>query len=93
MIRVTIELLPHGYESKKRTIGMVEIANDGSGTWEDGNYNVRLTKEPPVAKRQGTWKKGRVEGFPRLVLGPYDLLYRALRACVGSRNKEVKAKS
>lgn len=87
MIRVTIELLPYGFEHNKRTLGIINIANDGSGDQDTGNYNVSLSKEPPIAKTRGIWKRGRVEGFPRLVLGPYDLLYRALKACVGSRNK------
>ena len=86
MIRVTIELLPWGNEERKRTIGVVEIANDGTGDHETGNYNATLSKEPPIAKTRGVWKRGRVEGFPRLKYGPYDLLYRVLKVCVGKRN-------
>ena len=86
MLRVTIDLLPSGDESRKRTLGVVEIANDLTGDIEFGNYDVRLMKSL-VGKHTQTWKRGRVEGFPRERLGPYDLLYRALRATVGGRNR------
>lgn len=81
MLRITIELVPHGIESRKSTLGVIKIANDATGTLSSGNYDVTLSKEPPIAKRTGIWKKGTVEGFPRQKLGPYDLLFRALRAC------------
>lgn len=86
MIRVTIELLPHGREDRAETIGTVEIINDGYGSETTGHYDVKLMKSPRYAKTPGVWRKGRVTNFPRLTLGPYDLLYRALRACVGTRN-------
>lgn len=86
MLRVTIDLLPSGDESRKRTLGVVNIANDLTGDLDTGNYDVWLSKSL-VGKAGQTWKKGRVEGFPRRRLGPYDLLYRALRATVGGRNR------
>ena len=86
MLRVTIELVPLGREEGKRTIGVVEIANDGSGDRTTGNYDVRLFKHL-VGKGGQVWKRGRVEGFPRQALGPYDLVFRALRATVGGRNR------
>lgn len=103
MLRCTIELVPHGFEERKRTIGIIEIANDGSGDYDQGNYKVILKKTPPwkgALKHQ--WKKallnlshedkeiitGNVQGFDRIKRGPYDLLYRALRACgLDRRNK------
>lgn len=45
MIRVTVELIPHGVESKKRPIGTMEIANDGTGTVHVGNYKGVLHAE------------------------------------------------
>lgn len=93
MIRITIELLPGGDESKARPLGAIGIANDGTGTKALGNYDVVLLH----SNGKEAWRTGRVEGFPRdgrLVntgeggrrLGAYDLLYRALRATVGKRN-------
>jgi hypothetical protein len=82
MIRVTVELLPKGDESQKRHLGTALIANDGTGSEREGNYNVQLSKwgEPGIA-----WKKGRVEGFPRKGLGPWDLLGVALATILADR--------
>jgi hypothetical protein len=64
MIRCTIELLPGGDEDRKRTIGLVEIANVG-GTHEKGNYVCVLAKTPPFAGAlRRAWKKGMVVGDP-----------------------------
>lgn len=84
MLRVTIELLPFGSEARKRHLGTIDIANDGAGTRERGNYKVRLSK---FGRPASDWKTGAVENFPRLSLGPYDLLLRALVSTVGSRNR------
>jgi hypothetical protein len=60
VIRCTIELLPGGDETRRRTIGLVEIANVG-GTEAVGNYAVVLTKTPPFAgSLRAAWKRGRV---------------------------------
>lgn len=82
MIRVTIELLPHGFETDKETLGVVEIANDGTGTLTNGSYRYKLFKRG----MKGIWKSGGVSGFPRQKLGSYDLLYRVLKAAIGNRN-------
>ena len=58
MIRVTIELIPRGDESKKKNLGVVEIANDGQGTTTHGNYMVRLCK---FGRPTHTWIKGVVQ--------------------------------
>ena len=95
MLRCTIELVPHGDETKVRPIGIVEIANDATGDTQTGNYVVMLKKSPPfrgVLKKK--WSRdmplpksdkeviaGHVEGFSRLRSGPYELLYLALCAC------------
>jgi hypothetical protein len=88
MLRVTIELLPFGREDRKRHLGTVDIANDGRGTRERGDYKVRLSK---FGRPFTEWRSGAVQGFPRLTLGPYDLLLRALIATVGDRQKRLVA--
>jgi len=40
-LRVTVELIPRGDERRKRKVAVVDIANDGTGTYEVGNYDVR----------------------------------------------------
>lgn len=82
MIRVTIELLPLGDESRKRHLGTAIIANDGTGTRAHGNYNVRLSRR---GNPESTWKTARITGFRRLQHGAYDLLLLALAATIGQR--------
>ncbi len=97
MIRITIELIPHGIESRKSILGIATIVNDGTGgdgrgaANTTGNYEVTLSKRG--AQVSQVWRKGRVEGFPRLKLGVYDLLYRGLRNIVGSRNPDPVPRS
>lgn len=104
MLRCTIELVPFGDESRKRTIGMVEIANTGTGNKELGNYVVILKKTPPfTGALKAVWRRGMLEGEDEEVIaaqvlghhrakrGVYDLLYKALKACgLEDRNKELK---
>lgn len=42
MYRVTVELIPHGDEQRKRTVATMEIANDLTGDEITGNYKYRL---------------------------------------------------
>lgn len=81
MLRVTIELLPHGSESRTRLLGTAYIVNDGFGSENSGNYQVTLSR------RGGKEYKGEVTDFPRKRLGPWDLLFQALAVTVGSKRK------
>jgi len=83
MIRVTVELLPGGDASRARHLGTAEIANDGTGTAEAGNYVVTLSK---WGRPKQAWKRGAFSGFDRKRLGPWDLLLCALISCgIGDR--------
>jgi hypothetical protein len=94
MIVIRIELWPRGDKEKAQLLGEIEITNDGTGTVQIGNYNTKLYKwSKGRTKRGGIWKQGKVTGFPRLKLGPYDLLLRALLAVVGKRNARAIAES
>jgi hypothetical protein len=85
MIRVTIEMIPGG-TGEPRHMGTIEIANDGTGTNESGNYKVRLAK---FGQPASSWLRAVVTNFNRKTRGPYDLLLQALVATVGGRNKAV----
>lgn len=89
MIRVTVELVSAVHPDRSRVLGIAEIGNDGvTSTATDGkrgSYTVRLSKWAP--KLGETWKRGRVVDFDRVKRGAWDLLFLALRACVGERNK------
>lgn len=93
MIVVKIEMWPGGIENhpRKREIGRVVIANVG-GDNATGHYDVTMPKSAEYAKRLGIWKQGKVLNFPRLRLGPHDLLLRALIACIGPRSKDAMAR-
>ncbi len=60
MIRVTIDIIPFGKEEERRTLQIVDIANDTtSPTPELGNYDYKAT---------GSINKlGRIEKFPRAI--------------------------
>lgn len=91
MIRVIVDLVPHGDESRTRRIGLIEIANDATGNNVIGNYSVAMTTAEPHenAYRRGIAiteaadpnevRTAAVTGFER-VRGVYALLYRALEA-------------
>ena len=61
MIRITIQLIPKGDESRARTLGTMEIANDGTGDLQVGNYEGTLHAE----YTQPNGRKGRVSNFNR----------------------------
>ncbi len=92
MIVVKIEMWPGGMEDhpRKRELQRIFITNSG-GTNEIGHYDVKIPKSPEYARRGGIWKSGRVVDFPRLRLGPADLLLRALVACIAGRSREAVA--
>ena len=52
---------------------------------EIADYSVELS-HPDDHRKPGAWMEGRVQGFRRRDLTIWDLLFRALRACVGDRN-------
>jgi len=81
VLRITIELVPWGIESRAKIIATGTIANTGTGTPTSGNYRVELRD---ATDRK--WKSGTITGFPRKRLLAWDLLYRALEKVVGNRN-------
>jgi len=88
MIRITVELVPFGTGDPVH-LGTAIIANDGTGTHEFGNYDVRLGKKGhdlTASIWSHPWRSGKVIGFPRKQLLGWDLVYRALRDVVGERN-------
>ena len=79
MLRVTVELVPHGHEEEKEVIGIASIVNDGSGTHELGNYVAFFLTHDSL------WGQSIVKKFPREE-NVWELLYRALT--VAKKNRE-----
>ncbi len=89
MLRIRIDLLP-AMGGKATRIDELLIVNDGSGTKERGNYRVwrqQFKTDVRSSKAYSSPVSGEVRGFPRLELGPWDLLYLALKDLVGKRNE------
>lgn len=84
MLRVTIEIVPWGFESLTRKVGVVQISNVG-GSEEVGDYHVRADGD-----RDGQWQMlfdGDVNGIPR---GDF---VECVLACLEPMTKKPKPKA
>ena len=68
MLKITIEVLPHGKKANRKVLGNATIINDSTGDEEIGNYDATVLGASPV----------RVEGFKRSD-GVWKLLYKVLQ--------------
>lgn len=78
MLKVTVQLYPGGSSIHKKTLGIINIGNDGTGTEGISNYNYALCKED----LKTLLKQGRIEQFTR-ERGCYQLLYEVLKDVFG----------
>jgi hypothetical protein len=78
MIEITVRMIPQGDQARAYIKGVMRIANDGTGTKSSGNYKVFVSRQNQPEKE---WKSTRFQGFPRRVLGVWQLIYCALLAC------------
>ena len=85
MIRVTIEMVPYGDESRAKVLHVGVIANSGTGSQTHGNYWFSLSQRGT----RKVWRKGAVEGFARKRLDAWYLLYRVLQEALGDRGKAL----
>lgn len=96
MVIVQILMAPKGDRANAYLMAEGTIANISQGAMRSadalvGDYDVRLMKAVRFQKPGQpvpVWKRGRVMGFPRKRLGEWDLLLRALCACLFKRNPE-----
>lgn len=73
LIRVTLEIIPRGDESKKFVAGTLDIENDGTGAHDMsnggiGHYNYELrgpVQDGDCAMPNEHWECGRLESFDR----------------------------
>ena len=82
MIVIRAELWPNGDKNQSKHLGTAKIINDNTGNLSMGNYKILLSGK----NSKQIWRAGAIKGFPRKVLGHWDLLYRALKELVGERN-------
>ena len=74
MLRVTVELVPAGNPTKKRVLGVMEIAN-ASDLADRSDYHVVALGASASSRKIGT-----VRGHERLKWGPWKLIVKAIRA-------------
>jgi len=72
MIRVTVELWPLGSNENKKTLAIFDIANDGTGSSERGNYKARLNP-------RNAWTENAVVNYPRKSYHVTKLVYLVLK--------------
>lgn len=75
MIRVTVELVPHGDESRARVLARGTMTNDGTGTLQRGNYRFQLSQS---GRPNATSRVGSVRDFPRRAKNVWWLLREVL---------------
>ena len=81
MLRVTVDLVPFGIESRKRTIATAKIWNDATGTPARGNYQFTLSQN---GRPDRIWKAGSLKNFPRKRMGIWWLLFLVLLKVLGA---------
>lgn len=83
MLRIIIELWPQGSYENKRTIGVMDIYNDGSGTERRGNYGYRVFKRRATvdgfSARLPISREGRIKNYPRKSYSVWILVKRVLQ--------------
>lgn len=79
MLRITVEIVPHGDESKKTVFAVAEIALEAvSDDKQIGKYSVKTSHTGKWFKAGKWWKKGILTAFHRLRRSPWELITCAL---------------
>lgn len=75
MLKITVELWPFGSKENKKEIASFDIGNNGTGTREEGNYDVRY--------EDGKWVEDVVQNYPRKSTDVLRLVYLVLKKKYG----------
>jgi hypothetical protein len=93
MIRVLIRPLPDAGHGKGVTIGVVNLHS--SRQLEllrcSALADIHATLYRPIPLGDQPWRAVEVHDFDPALLGPYDLVYQALKAAVGSRSADPRS--
>ena len=92
MLRITIELLPHGMELGRKVLATAYIANDGQHPRrpEFGSYDAQLYVHQTRSGKPRLWRRARVAEMHRHRRGVWDLLQLVLDGALGSRNRRAR---
>lgn len=104
MIYIRVEMWPKGDRRRAYLLSEATIENTGGKKTvasylariskrsgfkpPEGSYQDPELVRVCQPRRSSIWKETTVEAFPKGSRGVWDLLYRALCSCVGSRNQE-----
>ena len=80
MLRVTVELLPHGSEERKSTLATLIIVNDGTGSVQLGNYNCYFVRKGAAFRQylSNHFRNVRIEKHRRIDSHVWRLVKKAL---------------
>ena len=80
MLRITVELVPNGRESGKRTLAIAELSNVAGGALAD--YEIHMTEESVPGALHAEIKR-----YPRWSTSPWDLVIRAIAKALTGRER------
>ena len=86
MLRLKLELVPHGLEELTETIGTILIVNDLShpDRPQMGNYQAKLSRPNPNEMKQEVETQMinlEIKNFPRMENDAWELVQAVLNAC------------
>jgi len=96
MIRITVEVIPGGDESRKRLHCIAEISNTGKETHatggQYGSYKAKFYQNV-LFNPSKVWRRGNAEHIHRKRRGAWDILFCCLyNAGLYERNKSILSK-
>ena len=93
MIRVLIRSLPDIGFRKGVTLGMMNLRTSHQLELlrRSAFADVHATLYRPIPLNDEPWRSVEVHDFDPALLGPYDLVYQALKAAVGGRSADPRS--
>ena len=93
MIRVLIRSLPDLGNGKAVTLGIVNLHTSCQlNLLRHSSFaDVHATLYRPIPFQDQPWRSVEVHDFDPALLGPYDLVYQALKAAVGARSADPRS--
>lgn len=74
MIVVKLEIWPYGVEANARSLGKIEVHNDGTGSISRGNYLYKLR-----GQKSRLMSRGEIKDYARNAQHPWNLIRRILK--------------
>lgn len=90
MLVCKLEIWPEDDAAQSYPTGEVRITQI-SGDCFVADYRIEIDKASRQTRTPGIWRAAEIHGFDHSQLGSYDLLLRALIACLGCRSHAAVA--